>query len=69
MGQALITISFEADSPEAAQESINGWVLHPGCNLSVSYNEALAIAETDGDGNVVPKPPPEEALVQPEATE
>jgi hypothetical protein len=59
MGDANVSIQFEAASSEEAKTVIAGWTLSPGCRVMSSYTEAGALAQTDDTGKVVLVPAPE----------
>jgi len=59
VGRASVTVNFECASSDEAKTLIEGWVLHPGCTVSVTYMEMGRPAMTDDSGAVVPNPEPE----------
>lgn len=60
MGQANVSVSFDADSLDAAKTVIDGWTLSPGCRVSLSFLDMAPSGQTDDSGNIEPIPDPEE---------
>jgi hypothetical protein len=55
-----VNISFEADSPEDAEDTIAGWQLSPGCVVVATVNAVVTAGTVDDTGTILAAPTPED---------